>query len=764
MVENESSVRSITPEIINQIESSIDNNEIVIIASRYLVDKKPSDIQTLLINPNSRPLVIEQLKHISDHAYRSLISSLIEGPKKIHHIGGLQSTVDSLADEMIKQHSPIYFENKYKVATDADYRQDELDYREKRKQSSDVRWAAWDSSNPEDRQNAMSILNEAASRQNEVKVFLEEIQRIANLPDESFINTSQRIKNIDSLFNKVGKFRENSWGVTATIADAVDLIGARIVVSDLKNLEKVMKAVEDYLQQHQEFQVLRKENKFTVNHKTADPYRAIHYVITLPPTNNQLHSFELQLATLPSLVSGDLAHDALYKPHLLNLPGEFQQIIRDYNWESVSRELKKYLNTDEIATTEISREQQIENAISSLDYNNFYDLVLNQIDLQKPLDSQTKDYLKRFHQKEVEKLELFRVSNEQAVIELAQSAHDGYFKKNSRSFYNLTSDQLGSSLPSEAVDFLTQTGQEKYQNRYEKFDGQHNKLSVDDLELHKLTDQQLDDFFTAAYKDLSVRGSSVLVLIDKIKSLRGEDPDVVQKRKSLFVINLNHATFQTLFDMTQENNQNKIKNPDIRELFKKTLIDSQIKAVATTSLLTEIGGIDSQGKNRDLSTEAIPGLGYTKREMLTHMFFITVNRPTSETALMSFEEFAQSPLTTWAKDNDKVVDQSILTKLVTQQLSTIGQEIAKEENPIIIARYEKARYELISKYMRIMISDRNLSDQITEYISKREKEEIKNLLNKKDNSNQLISRIRDPVYFTSFINYLITQTSIPSVF
>jgi hypothetical protein len=764
MTEKDSPLRPVIPEIRSQIESTIHNSEIVSITSRYLTDSKPSDIQALLVDPNTRPVIISHLKDISDHSYRSLISSLTEGPKKIHSIGGLQIAVDALAEEMIRQKSPIYTEKNYKTATDNDYRNDELEYRGKRKKSGDTRWLACDPNNPDHRRDTASILNQTASRQGEVKAFLEEVEKIANLPEGAIIKTSQRVKGIDSLFNKIAKFRENSWGVDATIADAVDLLGARMVISDLKNLEKVMQAVEKYLQQHQEFQVLRKENKFIVNHQTADPYRAIHYIVALPSIENQFHSFELQLSTLPSLIAGDLAHDAIYKPHLLNLPGEFQQIVRDYNWESVARELKEYLKTDKVITAELSKEQQIENAISSLDYNCFYDLVLNQINLRDPLDGQTIDYFKRFHQKEITKLEVFRESNEKAIIELAQAAHNGYFEKNSRSFYNITSDQLGNSLSLEAIDFLTQTGQDKYKNRYENFDGRHNKLSVDDLELHKLTDQQLEVFFTASYKDLSIKGTNIWSLIDKIKALRGNDKDTIQKRQHLFVMNLNHASFQTLLGMTDENNSNKINNYEARELFKKYLIDSQIKALATTSLLTEIGGIDPQGNYRDLSVEAIPGLGYTKREMLTHMFFITVNRPTSETASMSFEDFANSPLTTWAKDNDKVVDQAILSKLVTQQLSAINQEIVQEENPVLIARYEKARYELVGKYMSIMVSDRNLSEQITKFISIREKEEVKTLLGEKDQTTKLINRVKDPIYFTSFINYLITQTGIPSVF
>ena len=104
-------------------------------------------------------------------------------------------------------------------------------------------------------------------------LMLEEIISETGLEGQAL--ASSRTKGVESLMNKIAKFRDTEWGKEATIADAVDLLGGRIVVNDLESLERVMHEVERKF----EGNIIRKENKFMANDGTPVPYRAVHYII-----------------------------------------------------------------------------------------------------------------------------------------------------------------------------------------------------------------------------------------------------------------------------------------------------------------------------------------------------------------------------------------------------------------------------------------------------------------------------------------------------
>ena len=63
-----------------------------------------------------------------------------------------------------------------------------------------------------------------------------------------------------------------------------------------------------------------------------------------------------------------------------------------------------YLGLTNTERKEFDLDSQIEEAIATSDYNAFYDLVLDKIDPSRPLDPKTKERIKRFHEKETEKL------------------------------------------------------------------------------------------------------------------------------------------------------------------------------------------------------------------------------------------------------------------------------------------------------------------------------------------------------------------------
>jgi hypothetical protein len=169
-----------------------------------------------------------------------------------------------------------------------------------------------------------------------------------------------------------------------------------------------------------------------------------------------------------------------------------------------------YLDVKAGVKAELTPDQQVEKAISELDYNAFYDLVLSKVDPAKPLDDETRQRLQLFHQKEVAKIQELQDRDESTVLELAGAAHDSYYQKAAKDMVeNPKSDQLGNSVPEAALQYFTPEAQARYKTRYETFNGRNNKLSVEDLQLHKLTDEQLTQFLTAAGKDLSSDGTKV---------------------------------------------------------------------------------------------------------------------------------------------------------------------------------------------------------------------------------------------------------------
>src|SRR3989344_5824993 len=687
-----------------QLGQSIHNSEIATIASRYLRDNEKPDIQTLLRNKDTRPLVIDQLGKISDRAYRSLVSSLVEGPEEINAIGGVQASVDVLSREMMTRGSAIFERGKFNLPNDPDYWVDETRFIDTRKTSGDSRWLVWDVNNPEHRAAAESILAEARGLEDGLGTFLDQIRQRAGLAEGAFVNISHRTKGVESLLNKTGKFRETEWGKDATIADAVDLLGGRIVVQDLTSLEKIMTTLESTAEGTPGVQILRKENKFIANHEKPDPYRAIQYIVTIPGEGGKLHTFELQLKTFSSMVASDLFHNA------------------------------------------------------------FYDLVLSKVDPGKPLDEAARQRLQLFHQKEVAKFQGLQDRDESAVLELAGAAHDSYYQKAAKDLAeNPKSDQLGNSIPEAALQYLSPEAQAKYKARYETFNGRNNKLSVEDLQLNKLTDEQLTQFLTAAGKDLSTDGTKVSALVEKVKQFRGEDEVSKAERQKMNVMNLYHAPFEQLVRLTQESSPDAIQDPQVRELWKQTLISSQIKAIATSSILTEVGGYDSVGNLRDLSREVIQGSGYSQREMLTFLFFTSADRSSSEFANTSYQEFATSEQTAWARDFDRTMDRAILTKLTAIQLQSIDQAMAGEPSAVYMARYQKARYELMNKYIRSMVANPYLADRVSPSITQRSREEVGLLLEGSEESLELAAKIKDPAAFQEFSTFITTEAGVPNI-
>ena len=680
-----------------ELKASLNNEEVIYVTEKYLFDNENTDLQRLLTDTSSRSAVIRELEKVSKVAYYSLVQSLADSAKSetggVNYIIGSQEKVDSLAESLIEQNSPLLIENKFPLPEDENYWDKESEFIQRRKSSGDSRWTIAD-----DRNAIESLIKDAREYEIMVEHLLTDVISEACVGDR-VVGTSQRTKGVDSLIKKIEKFRESDWGKDATVADAVDLIGGRIVLEDLESLEKVMQCFEQ-MDELNRIKVLRKENKFIVNNGRTDPYRAIHYTIEIPET---LQTAEIQLKTLSSMVASDLYHNAIYKPHILNLPSELQDSIRNYNWRSVEDEMIEYAAHKDINVKEDNAEnhnRKLESIIETLDYNLFYDEVLSKIDASRPIPNETKIILEAFHNIEKEKLFNLMTEDENLVLTMAAVAHNSYYEKAVADMVNDTSKpQLGNEIPESALSLLSQQAQDLYKSRYDNYlNGLGNKLSALDLELDKLAIEDIEKFFELSGKDISK--GKVAELIEAIGAVK-DGSETTDKLKTTNIVNIFQAKFDELLTapVDSEGNKYDVKSNQYQQ-WRDSLILTQLNAIASSSILTEISGNNIDNQKRDIYDRTVPGLPYTIREFLIFAFFVSADRKNSEFADYSYESYVTDEGSEWARDFDKHMDLEIMKGMTETQLITISEMIEdSSNNPVKLARLQKARIELLAKKM-----------------------------------------------------------------
>lgn len=711
----------------SDIRNALNNEELIHVAERYLHDEESTDIQRMLLDSEARPQVIQELDKIAEVANWSMAEALRDSSdgeiNGLNLILGTQSAVDQLSEQLRASGSALFIEEKYPQPTDPEYWQKETEFIDRRKSSGDARWLAVG-----DQESADGLRQEALALEDTTRAMLDAAIAAAGV-SESVVGVSQRVKGQESLLGKIDKFRQTDWGKEATVADAVDLIGGRIVVEDLDSLEKVMLALEG-MEESGSIEVLRKENKFVGNDGKPDPYRAIHYVIAIPGT---LHTAEIQIKTLSSMVASDLYHNAVYKPYILDLPGELQESVTAYNWRSVESEMEEYATSRGVEVKPESREIADENeiirlAIENLEYNAFYDLVLSQISPDMPLDDKTKELIANFHAKETQKLLDLMEVDESLVLSLAAAAHNAYFEKAASDMVeDPTKPQVGHELSEAALQLLPEAARDKYLNRFANFNGGNNKFSVLDLGLDKLDAKSVKEFFAALGKDTTAEEGKLAELL-KILELHKAGEDQTDTLKKIAIVNMFHASFDGLIHSAKDAaGESYASDSQEATAWRTTLVASQLKAIATSSMLTEVGDYNAAGEYRDLATEVIEGSGHSKREMLTFAIFISADRTDSEFAGSSYEEFITDPNSEWARDFDKVIDSSIMEAAMSTQMNTINTMLEETSSAIQFARLQKARLELLTKNLRYS-GRRSEAEALRPII----KEEVISLLQERD--------------------------------
>ncbi len=678
------------------LRDRVGNEETIHVVERYILDKEPTDLQRMMLDTTARDGVVDELRKISEVANWSLAESLRDTADgtitNLNTIAGTQLKVDLVADTLRSTGSRLYVEDVYPIPDDLSYWNTEASFISGRKESGDPRW-----STVSDVEAIESIRAEAQEYEPLLEAILQDAIDRAGAED-SVVGISHRVKGTESLINKIKKFRQTEWGADATVADAVDLIGGRVVVDSLRALEGIMITVEE-LAEEGRLKVLRKENKFIANHGKSDPYRAVHYVISMPGSQQ---TAELQLKTLSSMVASDLYHNAVYKPHILGLPGELQDSVAAYNWQSVEQELMEYAASGGIQLPNhpiesVGLEGLQRAAIDTHDYNGFYDTVLSRINPMKPLSDETKELIAAFHADETNKLYELYDKQPDLVLALAAAAHNAYYDKAVADMVvNPKRPQLGNEITPEGLRLLPGDAQDRYLSRYEVFNGSNNKLSVLDLGLDQLSEDELKEFFLLAGKD--VDDGQVAHLIGQIKRHRdGDDQSPTLARTTL--LNLFHAPFEELNNGAKDALGTPLVEGEAYERWQETLLSSQIKAIATSSLLTEIGLKDADGEYRDISRPVFDNESYTIREFLTFAVFISADRKNSEFANTSYGDFIHEPSSAWARDFDKMIDMGVLRATAGVQREAIDRMIDSAESNIELARLQKAQFELAAKLL-----------------------------------------------------------------
>ncbi|MFH1777821.1 MAG: hypothetical protein ABH952_09740, partial [Candidatus Omnitrophota bacterium] len=730
------------------VRYKIANTEIRVIVFKYLEDEENTFVKRLILEGKYADRMINELLEISMLTTESLAQTAVraaDGRLDEQQLNWSYDDVIQFTDAMRKA-SSFYRKEEISKLNGPDYWTDEAEWIKNRKRQ-DKRWLSYDAGNPEHRKNAEQILEYIQLiLEPQLGVFLQEVIQTAEINEEDIISVAMRTKKQKSLLNKVARFRKTDWGANATIADAVDLLGGEIVVSDFAILEKIMQAVESEITQRGGV-ILRKENKFIANDPLVikearpDAYRAIQYIVQFWGEDGLQHTFELQLKTFSSKISQDLNHNSVYKPEVLNIPGELQKAVTSYTWKSLYQETAEYLHSKNVRvgprTIGRSKRQQIIRAIRERNYNMFYDLALSDIDADTIIDAKTAQFIQDFFAEELQKLEVLKELNMETLLALARAAHDAYYEEAIKgNVENPQSDQFGWKLSNQAEEFLEQNlpeGWKMYDQRFENYRGQNgdNKISAQDLRLHELSDEQLIEFLKLAGKDTDTPNTKIQSLIEHIRELR---TGISTNAKPKIIMNLYHTDFDSQRRMGFEyidTTKNPIQSDKARKEWNDKLFVNQLGAVATAAILTEFGGIDSNGALRDLSRIVLTdaeGQQFTKREMLTFMFFICAINPGSNFRNKSYRDFITSDDSAWAKNIDKLMDRAILSELVKNQLITVRERIKNETNPVLIARLQKFRAELIEKYIHIMVANTNVSALLCEYIQEKTRQDIEELL------------------------------------
>ncbi|MEV5960596.1 hypothetical protein AB0L70_02455 [Kribbella sp. NPDC051952] len=155
-----------------------------------------------------------------------------------------------------------------------------------------------------------------------------EVRRSARVVDGA---VSVRAKDDLGLLDKVARMAEGIDGRPGRpkyqVGDAIDAVGARIVVPDTVRLEHLVSEVKDRFGTGDGGRILEMENMYSDPKPHNPSYRVVPFIIAVEVAGMP-YTFELQVCTWRSSIASDLEHNTVYKPHIRPTPGEQEKVRR----------------------------------------------------------------------------------------------------------------------------------------------------------------------------------------------------------------------------------------------------------------------------------------------------------------------------------------------------------------------------------------------------------------------------------------------------
>jgi len=842
--------------LIQDLWDNIDNKELAAIIERYLSSREDNDIKSLMLDDRYRQRVINILKDIARSSSHTMVDLLLLGPGHGEDILGGQATVDKIGNDLISlSHESLdersfFSSDEFQAFYQRKYAEMEQAYISKRKGSDKSRgnnkWDMYDPDDVDHMARARKLFDEEIRPLEPVlDGFMNDILDDAGLSGDSkksgnVLFTSIRTKSAESALEKAVRRRRRLNDDSVTIADIFDLVGGRIIVDDYMQLERLAGCIEDYFEDDGDggmigrgrmkgAVLISKVNKYVEYHNTPRSYRAVHYSISFPGTE---YSFELQLMTMETLIAMQLEHDVVYKEDVLTLNRELRQTIINYCWRTTAESLKKYYffkkgtveGVEEAVLLEVlargraitgSRflspqyDEAVRDAIARRDFNGFYDLVLSKIDdkviTTKELWMRFYDWINAMVDEEETHIRKLFADQPEVVAGMIESTHNNGYWRNPNNKGRLESrdhPQVGWMLNRKAESILkqyTRRGWRAYCDRFDNFEWSNNKLSVWDLGLTELSEEQLEEFFSVCGPNgKDVNAPEIRAIIDGIVDMKTKFTDVQIKRirdleklapsqveaelwalsketscarKDILyteavlnnkIMNLYHTSFRKMAAMSRH-----FRNTEARDNWIKAIHSNQFRAIASSAMLTEIGDYDVHGNPRDLSVIAVPGTAYTKREELIHYIWIMAlqynnefafdgtdrhgDRDKDETRIkdrrvsLPYADYIKDPAYQVHRKNDKNMDMAVLRELTRAHLTEVRTLISETSNPVIMARIIADRISMVAKYILHMVDDGKIARKISDLIRLKAEDDMRLLLGDSGEAADRLGRIKDDI-------------------
>ena len=186
------------------------------------------------------------------------------------------------------------------------------------------------------------IVNQTLILENIKSGFFEQL--LTTLTEDSGIDieptlSGMRIKSTKSIF---GKMRSNGLSFT----QLTDIIGSRIIVNDIKDLQTTMGAIQEFVANHSQATIAENENRFRASE--TKPYRAIHYTIIWKDNDGNETCFELQLKSGKETLLGEIEHDVCYKKDIYNFSDNIAEYIASIYWGYRIASLQQLVGNDDL--------------------------------------------------------------------------------------------------------------------------------------------------------------------------------------------------------------------------------------------------------------------------------------------------------------------------------------------------------------------------------------------------------------------------------